>query len=248
MAPLYTGAGDQLAFTADYRNRDNDMIYQANPPNAPGAKQSADLEFSVADAADADVLNAILWRATKGNIPMPRRSIRFSRLNWRSAATPMTNRQSGGADIRVRVDTDHAPASTTGGVPLSLERAQEFDNLLLLLSAQLIEMFDDLICLAASASVSSDGTHQVARPSVMEKEDTLPYAPEGSGTEFVGAGAALRDVVGEAFAHVVDGKVREKIHRLIGQRSTWVGRGAARNRCAGGWGQHPHEVGKCFDV
>ena len=30
MAPLFTGAGEQPAFKADYRNRDNGMIYQAN--------------------------------------------------------------------------------------------------------------------------------------------------------------------------------------------------------------------------
>jgi len=71
MAPLFTGAGNQPAFTADYRNRDNRMIYQENQPNAPGAKQSAKLDFSVADAADASVLNAILWRAAKGDVPMP---------------------------------------------------------------------------------------------------------------------------------------------------------------------------------
>jgi hypothetical protein len=63
--------GEQPAFRADYRNRENGMIYQANSPDAPGAKQSAKLNFSVADAADAGVLNAILWKAAKGNIPMP---------------------------------------------------------------------------------------------------------------------------------------------------------------------------------
>ncbi len=71
MAPLFTGAGEQPAFKADYRNRDNGMIYQANRPDAPGAKQSAKLDFSVADAADTDVLNAILWRAAKGRVSMP---------------------------------------------------------------------------------------------------------------------------------------------------------------------------------
>jgi YVTN family beta-propeller protein len=71
MAPLFAGAGDQPPFKADYRNRDNGMIYQANAANAPGAKESAKLSFSVADAADANVLNAILWRAAKGNVPMP---------------------------------------------------------------------------------------------------------------------------------------------------------------------------------
>ena len=71
MAPLFSGAGDQPPFQADYRNRDNGMIYQANPPGALGAKESARLNFSVADAADSEVLNSILWRAAKGNVPMP---------------------------------------------------------------------------------------------------------------------------------------------------------------------------------
>ena len=71
MAPLFTGAGDQPSFQADYRNRDNGMIYQANEKTAPGAKESATLNFSVADAADTETLNAILWRAAKGDTPMP---------------------------------------------------------------------------------------------------------------------------------------------------------------------------------
>ena len=71
MAPLFTGAGDQPAFKADYRNRDNGMIYQANTASSPMAKESSELNFSVADAADNEVLNAILWKAAKGDVPMP---------------------------------------------------------------------------------------------------------------------------------------------------------------------------------
>ena len=71
MAPLFTGMGEQPAFEADYRNRDNGMIYQANAANAPGARQSSKLDFSHADAADANILNAILWHAAKGKLPMP---------------------------------------------------------------------------------------------------------------------------------------------------------------------------------
>ena len=117
---------------------------------------------------------------------------------------------------------------------LLLERPQEIDNLLLLLSAQLIEMFDDLIGLAARALVVSDGVYQVARSSVMEEEDALSDAPEGSGSKLVGAGAPLRDAVGQTFAHVVDEKVGEKIRRLIGKRSARAGRGAACNPRARG--------------
>ena len=71
MAALFTGPGQQPAFKADYRNRDNGMIYQANTAHSPGAKASAKLDFSHADAANTAVLNAILWRAAKGNVPMP---------------------------------------------------------------------------------------------------------------------------------------------------------------------------------
>ncbi len=71
MAPLFTGPGNQPPFQADDRNRDNGMIYQANGPNAPGAKQSARMNFSVADAADTNTLNLILWRAAKGNSSLP---------------------------------------------------------------------------------------------------------------------------------------------------------------------------------
>ena len=85
-----------------------------------------------------------------------------------------------------------------------------------------------------AALVSSDGFYQVVGPSVMEEEGTLSYAPEGCCPELVGTCAALRDAVGETFAHVVDEKVGEKIHRLIGKCCARHGRGAARNHLARG--------------
>jgi DNA-binding beta-propeller fold protein YncE len=72
MASLFNGAGDQPPYKADYRNRDSGMIYQANTPSTPMAKESSELDFSVADAADTEKLNAILWKAAKGDVPMPR--------------------------------------------------------------------------------------------------------------------------------------------------------------------------------
>jgi DNA-binding beta-propeller fold protein YncE len=72
MAPLFTGSGSQPAFKADYRNRDNGLIYQANTGKAYGAGKSARLDFSRADAADANALNAILWHEAKGNVPLPK--------------------------------------------------------------------------------------------------------------------------------------------------------------------------------
>ena len=71
LAPLFSGTGNQPAFTADWSNRDNGLIYQMNPQKGQGAKESARMDFTHPDAANAAVLNAILWRDRKGNQPMP---------------------------------------------------------------------------------------------------------------------------------------------------------------------------------
>ncbi len=71
MAPLFSGAGDQPPFTADWSNRDNNLIYQTNPEKGHGAKESAQMDFTHPDAANPAVLNAILWRDRKGDQPMP---------------------------------------------------------------------------------------------------------------------------------------------------------------------------------
>jgi DNA-binding beta-propeller fold protein YncE len=71
MAPLFSGAGTQPPFTADWRNRDNSLIYQVNPAKGQGAKESAEMDFSRPDAANPAVLNAILWRDRKGDEPLP---------------------------------------------------------------------------------------------------------------------------------------------------------------------------------
>ena len=71
IASLFTGAGDQPAYDADYRNRDNGLLYQANLPTAPGARQSSRMDFRHEDRADPRILNVILWRDAMGNKPLP---------------------------------------------------------------------------------------------------------------------------------------------------------------------------------
>jgi DNA-binding beta-propeller fold protein YncE len=68
---LFVGAGEQPAYEADYRNRDNGLIYRANSPKAPGAQASARMDFRHEDRADPRVLNVILWRDAMGNKPLP---------------------------------------------------------------------------------------------------------------------------------------------------------------------------------
>ncbi|HZP00146.1 MAG TPA: beta-propeller fold lactonase family protein [Terriglobia bacterium] len=72
VAPLFSGAGNQPPYTADPRNLTSGMIYEMNGPKAPGAKESSNMDFSHADAVDAQKLNAILWRDRKGDTPMPK--------------------------------------------------------------------------------------------------------------------------------------------------------------------------------
>ena len=68
MAALFSGPGQQPAFTADYRNRDNGLIYQMNTEEWEEGKN---LDFGRADAVDTALLNRFLWRDRKGDIPMP---------------------------------------------------------------------------------------------------------------------------------------------------------------------------------
>ncbi|GAC1430298.1 MAG: hypothetical protein NVS9B5_07370 [Terriglobales bacterium] len=71
MTPLFTGAGSQAPFSVDWSNRENGLIYQANPPRGEAAQDSAKMDFSRPDANNPAVLNRILWRDRKGNAPMP---------------------------------------------------------------------------------------------------------------------------------------------------------------------------------
>jgi hypothetical protein len=71
ISTLFTGPGDQPAYTADYGNRDNGLIYTANPPNAAGARESMKMDFTHADRAPADKLNVILWKDAMGDKPVP---------------------------------------------------------------------------------------------------------------------------------------------------------------------------------
>jgi DNA-binding beta-propeller fold protein YncE len=71
VSTLFTGPGDQPAYSADYSNRDNGLIYTANPKRAPGAQESSKMDFRHADQADAQKLNVILWKDAMGPTPVP---------------------------------------------------------------------------------------------------------------------------------------------------------------------------------
>jgi hypothetical protein len=71
MGSMFTGPGDQKPFVADLVNQKNGLIYTANGPRAVGAKESAKMDFTHADRADARKLNVILWRDAMGDAAVP---------------------------------------------------------------------------------------------------------------------------------------------------------------------------------
>jgi DNA-binding beta-propeller fold protein YncE len=71
IAPLFAGPGDQPPYSVDYSNRDNGLIYAANPKNAAGGRASMKMDFSHEDRAPTEKLNVILWKDAMGNAPVP---------------------------------------------------------------------------------------------------------------------------------------------------------------------------------
>jgi hypothetical protein len=71
ISTLFTGAGNQAPYSADYMNRDNGLIYTANQRTAPGARESSKMDFSHEDRADPAKLNVILWKDAMGDRPVP---------------------------------------------------------------------------------------------------------------------------------------------------------------------------------
>jgi hypothetical protein len=65
LSPLFAGPGTQPPYQADNKNLRSGLLYQMNKKKDPGAKESALMDFSRPDAADARKLNAILWRDAK---------------------------------------------------------------------------------------------------------------------------------------------------------------------------------------
>lgn len=72
IASPFSGKGDHAPFIADFKNRDNRLIYQMNKESAPGTKASAMMDFSHADDVDTELLNTILWQDRFGDRPMPK--------------------------------------------------------------------------------------------------------------------------------------------------------------------------------
>src|SRR5712664_1491230 len=124
--------------------------------------------------------------------------------------------------------------------------------------------------------MSLDRSQQVAGTAVVQKEDALSKPPQRGCAELVPAGTALRDVVHQGCAHVVDLQIRERLHCRAPQRGSDMrrlrgvdrrrvascttdgakkrsaigkrSRAAGRGRRRHRRGQHAHELCKCHRI
>src|SRR5271155_4974738 len=86
-----------------------------------------------------------------------------------------------------------------------LQRAQEVQNFLLLGWAKVVEeLLHDGVSFAAVAGVVLDSRDQVCGAAVVQQEDPLSEAPQGSGAELSTTRGTLRNVIRQAGAHVMD--------------------------------------------
>src|SRR5215831_7345609 len=78
---------------------------------------------------------------------------------------------------------------STGGVPMPLQRAQEVEDVLLLVLGEAVEVADHSVRLArgalraAAALVLGDRIQQVRAAAVVQEEHALPQAPQRRGAE-----------------------------------------------------------------
>jgi hypothetical protein len=68
MTSLFQAGPDPAPFTAE---KPRIALDQHNPPDGPGARASARMNFQEADDADDDQLNEVLWLAIRRSPPPP---------------------------------------------------------------------------------------------------------------------------------------------------------------------------------
>src|SRR5262245_56092157 len=111
-----------------------------------------------------------------------------------------------------------------GETRYELQRTQKVENVLLLAVQERIEVLDHDVCFGsiegedASAAMREDRRLQVRRSSIVQEEQPLSQPPQRGGAKLRWSGLSLPDAIGQAWAHVVNQQVGEKIHRLIAQR------------------------------
>src|ERR1700676_3248703 len=101
-----------------------------------------------------------------------------------------------------------------------LQRAQEIDQVLLILRAQFEEILHDLIRLAALTGMEADRLDQVAGPPVVQEAYALTDTPQRCRTEFVRSRGALSNSARQCRPHTMHEQIREQRYLLVRQGGT----------------------------
>src|SRR5579859_1409617 len=116
-------------------------------------------------------------------------------------------------------DTFVSRRSETVIHPKELQRTQEIQNILLLAGAQVVEVVFYSGSFATAAVVGVNRAQQVAAAAIVQEEHPLSQSPQRRRPELVSARTALRDVIGQHSAHVVELQIGKRVHRSVGQIS-----------------------------
>ncbi len=72
-----------------------------------------------------------------------------------------------------------------------------------------------IFAIACGCKMRMDGLQKVIRAPVVEEESALAHSPQRRAAEHIPCRSALRDVISEAFAHMVYQQVRIGMRRQI---------------------------------
>ncbi len=104
-------------------------------------------------------------------------------------------------DFLLPVNPQLSPAAWT------LQGAQVIQQILLLLTVQLLKQIDHGICLRTGTGMILNRREQTTiggrSAAVVQKEKALPQTPQRSGPELIRAGRTLRNVICQSRAHMV---------------------------------------------
>jgi len=90
-----------------------------------------------------------------------------------------------------------------------LKRAEEIQQVLLLLRVQMLEVVDYVVGFRALAGVFVNGIEEIGGAAIVEEEDALAEAPERRGAKFVSGSGALGDAIVQIRTHVMDQQIGE---------------------------------------
>ena len=114
------------------------------------------------------------------------------------------------------------PGTRQARLEAVLQRAQEVQEVLLLAGTKVVKVLLDLVGFAAIGFMGGNGRTQVCGTAIVQQENSLPEAPQGSRAELVSASRTLTNVIRQARTHMVELDIGKRRDGLVAQPSREV--------------------------